>query len=152
MYSTKNFFNFKYNHNAKKLDLILTHKTFLFLVEWHTKVKTLIHATNTSSHFPPIKMFLFSFPFLIKKIFKLRYTWQSPGERNATHSHILAGKIPRIQSLAGYSSRVTKSWTRLNNQSTWHTAFYKSNDSILSSFKSLGKPLSRLSNSQQSNA
>ena len=69
MYSTKNFFNFKYNHNAKKLDLILTHKTFLFLVEWHTKVKTLIHATNTSSHFPPIKMFLFSFPFLIKKIF-----------------------------------------------------------------------------------
>lgn len=106
MYSTKNFFNFKYNHNAKKLDLILTHKTFLFLVEWHTKVKTLIHATNTSSHFPPIKMLLFSFPFLIKKIFKLRYTWQSPGERNATHSHILAGKIPRIQSLAGYSSRV----------------------------------------------
>ena len=106
MYSTKNFFNFKYNHNAKKLDLILTHKTFLFLVEWHTKVKTLIHATNTSSHFPPIKMFLFSFPFLIKKIFKLRYTWKSPGERNATHSHILAGKIPRIQSLAGYSSRV----------------------------------------------
>ena len=47
----------------------------------------------------------------------VRYLYQEdPLEREmATHSSILAWRIPWTESLVGYSAWVTKSWTRLSD-------------------------------------